>query len=309
METVKGVWNQSGKVEDPLFSFEFFPPRTETARSRLRRTIRQLDSLGARFVSVTYGAGGSFHTATLDTLRTIQHESGTPVAGHLTCAGASRTEVDRVAHRYLKAGVNHIVALRGDARGGGRYRPHAQGYALTADLVAGLKRIADFEISVAGYPETHPEAHSAQADLDNLKRKVDAGADRIITQFCFDPDAYLRFVDQVREAGIDIPIAAGILPISNFERTVEFAHSCGASIPDWIRQTFADLAEQPRTRQLFAATAAVEQCRYLQSRGVRHFHFYTLNRSELTSAICHTLLWPLAGGSGADLCPSPSPAG
>lgn len=276
--------------ENTRFSFEFYPPRSVAAQVRLRRTVTQLEPLRASFASVTYGAGGSGQEATLDALRDIQETSSTAVAGHLTCIGASRAEVEAVAHRYLELGIRHIVALRGDhPREGGGQQASQGSYAYASELVADLKRIADFEISVAGYPETHPEARSPRADLDNLKRKVDAGADRIITQFCFDSDIYLRFVDRMRAAGIEIPVAAGILPISNFERTVEFARACGASIPKWIIDAFADLQRQPETRQLLAATVALEQCRYMRGHGVTHFHFYTLNRSELTGAICQLL--------------------
>jgi len=281
--------------ENTCFSFEFFPPRSADAQSRLQETVTQLDPLRACFVSVTYGAGGSSQDATLETLSSIQGTSSTPVAGHLTCVDASRADVNAVAHRYLELGIRHIVALRGDRpQDGGRRRTSKGDYVYANELVAGLKHIADFEISVAGYPETHPEATSAEADLDALKRKVDAGADRIITQFCFDSDLFLRFVDRVRAAGIEIPVAAGILPISNFERTVEFARVCGASVPQWILEAFSDLNQQPTTRQLLAATVALEQCRYMRAHGVDHFHFYTLNRSELTSAICRLLQRPTA---------------
>jgi len=281
--------------ENTGLSFEFFPPRSADAQSRLQETVAQLDPLRACFVSVTYGAGGSSQGATLEALSSIRETSSTPVAGHLTCVDATRAEVDAVAHQYLKLGIRHIVALRGDhPRDGGRSRASNDSYVYANDLVAGLKRIADFEISVAGYPETHPEARSAAADLDNLRRKVDAGADRIITQFCFDSDIFLRFVDRIRAAGIEIPVAAGILPISNFERTVEFAKVCGASIPEWILEAFSDLNQQPTTRQLLAATVALEQCRYMRAHGVDHFHFYTLNRSELTGAICRLLQRPTA---------------
>jgi len=223
-------------------------------------------------------------------------------AAHLTCVGASRAEVDEVARRYYDAGIRHIVALRGDVPDGDAgYTPHPDGYAYAADLVAGLKRIADFEISVAAYPEIHPDALSSQADLDNLKRKVDAGADRAITQYFFDVDTYRRFLDRARAAGITVPIVPGILPVTNFAQVVRFSAQCGTAVPAWMAHLFEGLDEDPETRKLVAATVAAEQCRLLQSAGVSDFHFYTLNRADLVFAICHILgLRPSPARSGQE---------
>lgn len=278
----------------PSVSFEFFPPKTEKMEQSLWQAVTRLAPLKPAFVSVTYGAGGSTRERTHATVRRIQNETGIPAAAHLTCVGASRDEIDAVARDYWEAGIRHIVALRGDppeSAGGvaGRYEPHPQGYAYAVDLVAGLKRVADFEISVAAYPETHPEAPSAEADLDNLKRKVDAGATRAITQFFFDNSAFLRFRDRCAAAGINAPIVPGILPITNFARAVEFAERCGAAVPAEVADAFDGLDRDPETRQLIAAHVAVEQCRALLAEGVGEFHFYTLNRADLTVAICHLL--------------------
>jgi methylenetetrahydrofolate reductase (NADPH) len=239
---------------------------------------------------VTYGAGGSTRERTHATVRRLIAETGLRPAAHLTCVGASRGEVDDVARAYWDAGVRHIVALRGDppADSGG-YTPHPQGYANAAELVAGLKRVADFEISVAAYPEVHPEARSAEQDLDNLKRKIDAGATRAITQFFFYNDVYLRFLDRAEAAGIHAPIVPGIIPVTNFVQIQRMAKMCGTSIPGWMAGLFEGLEEDAETRKLIAAMIAAEQCRALAAAGVRDFHFYTLNRAELTFAICHTL--------------------
>ncbi|HRQ80060.1 MAG TPA: methylenetetrahydrofolate reductase [Azospirillaceae bacterium] len=278
----------------PSVSFEFFPPKTEKMEQSLWQAVTRLAPLKPAFVSVTYGAGGSTRERTHATVRRIQNETGIPAAAHLTCVGASRDEIDAVARHYWEAGIRHIVALRGDppeSAGGvaGKYEPHPQGYAYAVDLVAGLKRVADFEISVAAYPEIHPEALSADADLDNLKRKVDAGATRAISQFFFDNGAFLRFRDRCAAAGINAPIVPGILPITNFARAVEFADRCGAAVPVDVADAFDGLDRDPETRQLIAAHVAVEQCRALLAEGVADFHFYTLNRADLTVAICHLL--------------------
>ncbi|HYD30684.1 MAG TPA: methylenetetrahydrofolate reductase [NAD(P)H] [Azospirillaceae bacterium] len=275
-------------------SFEFFPPKTEKMEQSLWQAVRRLAPLGPKFVSVTYGAGGSTRERTHATVCRLQQETGLVAAAHLTCVGATRDEIDAVARTYWEAGIRHIVALRGDPPAGpdgafAAYVPHSGGYAYAADLVAGLKNAADFEISVAAYPETHPEAPSAAADLDNLKRKVDAGATRAITQFFFDNDAYFRFVDKARKAGITVPIVPGILPITNFARTVEFAGKCNAAIPAAIADAFDGLDDDPETRLLIAATVCAEQCKALRAQGVADFHFYTLNRADLTVAICHLL--------------------
>jgi methylenetetrahydrofolate reductase (NADPH) len=271
-------------------SFEFFPPKTVEMERQLWSAIERLKPLDPLFVSVTYGAGGSTRERTHATVRRIRTETPLEPAAHLTCVGATREEVDAVARDYRAAGIRHIVALRGDPQAhAARYEPHPGGYAFAVDLVRGLKRVGDFEISVAAYPEVHPEAGSAAADLDNLKRKIDAGATRAITQFFFDVDIYLRFVDKCRAAGITVPIVPGILPVTNYARVVQFARSCGASIPRWLADLFEGLDDDPATRQLVAATAAAEQCRELYADGIDEFHFYTLNRADLSYAICHII--------------------
>ncbi|MBL9065879.1 MAG: methylenetetrahydrofolate reductase [Sphingopyxis sp.] len=270
-------------------SFEFFPPKTEKMEAQLWDTFRTLEPLGPSFVSVTYGAGGSTRERTHATVARIAAESVVPPAAHLTCVEASRTEINEVAEAYWEAGVRHIVALRGDVPGGAPYRAHPDGYANAIELVAGLKAVAPFEISVAAYPETHPDADCPQADLDNLKRKLDAGATRAITQFFFAPDSFLRFRDAAAAAGIDAPIIPGILPVSNVSQTRRMADMCGTAIPAWMVSLFDGLDDHPGARQLVAATVAAEMCRRLYAGGVRDFHFYTLNRAELSYAICHLL--------------------
>lgn len=270
-------------------SFEFFPPKTEKMEAQLWDTFRTLEPLGPRFVSVTYGAGGSTRERTHATVARIAAESAVPPAAHLTCVEASRAEIDEVAHAYWDAGVRHIVALRGDVPGGAPYRPHPDGYANAIELVAGLKAIAPFDISVAAYPEVHPDADCATSDLDNLKRKLDAGATRAITQFFFSPESFLRFRDAAAAAGIDAPIIPGILPVSNVSQTRRIADLCGTAIPAWMVSLFEGLDDLPSARQLVAATVAAEMCRRLYAGGVRDFHFYTLNRAELSYAICHLL--------------------
>lgn len=272
-------------------SFEFFPPRTEKMQESLWECVQRLAPLAPQFVSVTYGAGGGTRERTHDTVVRIARETNLKSAAHLTCVGASRGEVDEVARRYWDEGIRHIVALRGDPPEGqhGQYQPHPQGYAFAADLVAGLKKVADFEISVAAYPETHPEALSAQADLDNLKRKIDAGASRAITQYFFDVDVYFRFRDRAAAAGITVPIVPGILPVTNFSQVTKFSAACGAGVPVWMADLFTGLDDDPETRRLVAATVAAEQCRALVAGGVDDLHFYTLNRADLTFAICHIL--------------------
>ncbi len=270
-------------------SFEFFPPKTEKMEAQLWDTFRALEPLGPSFVSVTYGAGGSTRERTHATVSRIAAESAVPPAAHLTCVEASRTEINEVAEAYWEAGVRHIVALRGDVPGGAPYRAHPDGYANAIELVAGLKAIAPFDISVAAYPETHPDADCPQSDLDNLKRKLDAGANRAITQFFFAPDSFLRFRDAAAAAGIDAPIIPGILPVSNVSQTRRMADMCGTAIPAWMVSLFDGLDDHPGARQLVAATIAAEMCRRLYAGGVRDFHFYTLNRAELSYAICHLL--------------------
>ena len=268
-------------------SFEFFPPKTEKMEEALWESLALLGPLKPKFVSVTYGAGGSTRARTHEIVTHIRERAGLDVAAHLTCIDTSRAELTEIAEAYWQAGVRHIVALRGDRQKHGGAVSGEVPYA--SDLVRLLKEVAPFEISVAGYPEMHPEAASAAADLDNLKRKVDNGADRVITQFFMEPATFLRFRDRAADAGITVPILPGILPISNFARAVEFAKLCGAQVPGWMQTLFSGLDDQPQTRQLVAATVAAEQCRVLYDNGVRDFHFYTLNRAELAQAICHML--------------------
>lgn len=275
-------------------SFEFFPPKTEEMEKTLWGSIERLSILSPRFVSVTYGADGSTRERTHAAVARILKETSLTPAPHLTCVGASKSEIDEIALDYWKMGVRHLVALRGDppkAAAGGQqaYAAHPQGYAYASDLVAGLKKVADFDISVAAYPEVHPEARSAGSDLDNLKRKIDAGASRAITQFFFDVDCYLRFRDRCAEARIDTAIVPGILPITRFPQLQRFAEQCGATIPAWLHERFTGLDDDPDTRRLIAASVAIEQVRQLKKEGINEFHFYTLNRSELTYAICHAL--------------------
>ena len=280
----------SGLPGDVAVSFEFFPPKSEKMEAQLWDAVTQLKPLGPSFVSVTYGAGGSTRERTHATVARIIAEAKLPAAAHLTCVAASKAEIREVAEHYWEAGVRHIVALRGDAgEPGAPFTPHAQGYASAAELVAGLKAIAPFEISVAAYPETHPDAASAQADIDNLKRKLDAGATRAISQFFFSAETFFRFRDQCAAAGIDAPILPGILPVTNVAQARKFAAACGAAIPAWMDGLFEGLDAQPAARQLVAATVAAELCRRLYAGGVRDFHFYTLNRPELAYAICHLL--------------------
>ena len=274
----------------PAVTFEFFPPHTEKMEATLWQSIERLAGLKPRFVSVTYGADGSTRERTHAAVARIMSATQLTPAPHLTCIGASRGEIDDIAREYWDMGVRHLVALRGDAaKGSGGYVARADGYAYAADLVEGLKRVADFDISVAAYPEVHPEAPDAVFDLDNLKRKLDAGASRAITQFFFDADVFLSFHDRCARAGIESSIVPGILPITRFPQLERFAKMCGASVPDWLRQRFTGLEDDAQTRQMIAASVAIEQVQQLQSNGIDEFHFYTLNRSELTYAICHAL--------------------
>lgn len=274
----------------PSVSFEFFPPQNEAAEATLWRSIDRLKCLRPKFVSVTYGADGSTRERTHRAVARLLAETSMTTAPHLTCVGASRGEIDDIAREYWDMGVRHLVALRGDApKGAERYRPHPDGYAYASDLVAGLRKIGDFEISVAAYPEVHPEAPDADFDLDNLKRKLDAGARRAITQFFFDVDVFLRFRDRCAAAGIDYPLVPGILPITRFPQLTKFAAACGATVPQWLHQWFEGLDDDAETRQMIAAAVAIDQVRRLEAEGVSEFHFYTLNRSELAFAICHAL--------------------
>jgi methylenetetrahydrofolate reductase (NADPH) len=278
-------------------SFEFFPPKTEEMEHALWEAIGRLAPLRPNFVSVTYGAGGSTRERTHSTVRRIVNETALTPAAHLTCVAATCDEVDEVIRGYRDAGVRHIVALRGDPTGGigERFAPHPGGYQTSADLVAGIKRIGGFEVSVSAYPEKHPDSPSVDADIDMLKAKVDAGATRAITQFFFENDLYFRYLDRVRARGIDIPVVPGILPVQNFKQTRGFAERCGASVPDWLAQRFDGLESDVATRKLIAAAVAAEQVLDLVDRGVTDFHFYTMNRADLVYAVCHLLgLRPVA---------------
>jgi methylenetetrahydrofolate reductase (NADPH) len=271
-------------------SFEFFPPKTAAMEEQLWHAVKRLEPLAPQFVSVTYGAGGTTRERTHATVKRIVDETSLRPAAHLTCVGATREEIDRVVREYWDAGVRHIVALRGDPPAGSTsYVPHPGGYAYAADLVAGIRRVADFEVSVGAYPETHPEAASPDSDLDNLRRKLDAGATRAISQYFFDVWTFLRFRDRCAKAGIKAPIIPGILPVTNFQQVVKFSRLCGASVPGWLAALFDGLDEDADTRRLVAATVAAEQVRRLQEHGVEDFHFYTLNRADLTYALCHIL--------------------
>jgi methylenetetrahydrofolate reductase (NADPH) len=274
----------------PSVSFEFFPPKTPAMEETLWDSICALAPLAPDFVSVTYGAGGSTRERTHATVSRIVGEVGLDAAAHLTCVSASRSEIDDVAREYWNAGVRHIVALRGDPpEGEETYVPQMDGYAYATDLVAGLRDVADFEISVAAYPETHPQAESAEFDLDNLKRKIDAGATQAITQFFFDNDLFLRFRDRVADAGISAPLVPGIMPVGNFTSMCRFSAMCGASVPNSLADAFAGLADNPFDRRQVAIDIASQQCIDLQADGVTKFHFYTLNRAALTQAVCENL--------------------
>ena len=272
-------------------SFEFFPPKTEKMEDALWMAIKRLAPLAPRFVSVTYGAGGTTRERTHATVARIVRETDLKPAAHLTCVGASRAEIDEVVRGYWDAGVRHIVALRGNPAGGvgARYTPHPDGYASTPDLIAGIKAIGDFEISVSAYPEKHPESPDLHSDIAILKRKVEAGASRAITQFFFDNDLFERYVERVRAAGIHVPIVPGIVPVVNFENTATFAKKAGASVPDWLARRFEGLEDDAATRQLVAAAVCAEQVMDLIDRGYRDFHFYTMNRADLVYAICHMM--------------------
>jgi len=275
---------------DIQVSFEFFPPATEKMEETLWRSIQRLAPLRPRFVSVTYGADGSTRDRTHRVVRRIQTETNLTCAPHLTCIGASREQVLATARGYWDDGIRHIVALRGDLpKDVTGYVPLANGFAYATDLVDGLRGIGDFDVSVAAYPEVHPEAASEKADLDNLKRKIDAGATRAITQFFFETDAYLRFRDRCVAAEIDVAIVPGILPIANFPRMLKFAALCGTRVPQALHERFSGLDDDVETRQMIAASVAIDQVNELRRHGVSEFHFYTLNRAELTYAICHAL--------------------
>lgn len=271
-------------------SFEFFPPKSEDSEAALWRAIQRLAPLTPKFVSVTYGAGGSTRERTHRTVKRILAETNIVPAAHLTCVGATREELDEVADAYWESGVRHLVALRGDPPAGtARYEPTPGGYPWASELVAGLKARHDFDISVATFPEGHPESRSLDAELDNLKRKIDAGASRAITQFFFDNWTYLRFVDAARKSGITVPIIPGIMPVTNFQSMTKFAQMAGATIPRSMAPLFDGLEDDVETRKLVAVTVAADQCQKLADAGVTEFHFYTLNRADLTYALCHIL--------------------
>jgi methylenetetrahydrofolate reductase (NADPH) len=281
-------------MSDPIVSFEFFPPGDEAMAQQLWQSVQRLAPLRPSFVSVTYGADGSTRERTHDFVQRVLRETDLRVAPHLTCVGASRAEVLQIAQSYWQLGVRHLVALRGDAPAAnlsadGRYQPHPDGFAYASDLVKGLCGVGDFEISVAAYPEGHPESGGVDADLANLKRKVDAGAGRAITQFFFETDLFLRYRDRAAAAGIKANIVPGILPITRFPQLLRVAARCGASVPDWLRTRFDGLEDDPDTRRMIAANVAIEQVQRLRRHGVEEFHFYTLNRAELAYAICHAL--------------------
>ena len=271
-------------------SFEFFPPKNEAMDAQLWDAVRTLEPLGPRFVSVTYGAGGSTRERTHATVARIQRETSLAAAAHLTCVEATRGEIDQIAQEYWAAGVRHIVALRGDPpTKGAKYCSHPGGYENAADLVAGLKRLHPFEVSVSAYPECHPDSGDAAADLDNLKRKLDAGANRAITQFFFEPETFFRYRDALAAAGVDAEIVPGIMPVMNFASVQRMSAMCGTAVPAWMARLFEGLDDQPAARPLVAATVAAELSRRLYAGGVKQLHFYTLNRAELAFAICHLL--------------------
>ncbi len=288
----KNKQSRAGNENDSELSvsFEFFPPANEKMEQTLWRSIRRLEPLAPSFVSVTYGADGSTRDRTHRVVSRILEETDLVPAAHLTCIGATRAEIRDIARRYWEGGVRHIVALRGDPpKGCENYSPMPGGYDYAVDLVAGLKEVGDFEISVAAYPEVHPEAPDASFDLDNLQRKVDAGATRAITQFFFRTESFLKFRDQCAARGISVPVVPGILPITRFPQMLKFAKMCGASVPTWLADRFDGLDDDPETRRMIAASVAIEQVSRLKQEGVSDFHFYTLNRCELTYAICHAL--------------------
>ncbi len=280
----------TGLPGDIAVSFEFFPPKDDAAEGQMWRAFEQLAPISPEFVSMTYGAGGSTRERSLAAVRRLVGHGSVPIAAHLTCVGASREEVDQVALDFWDAGIRHIVALRGDGgKPGEPFVAHPHGYGNAAELVAGLTALKPFEISVAAYPEKHPDAADEQADLDHLKRKLDAGGTRAITQFFFEPDTFFRFRDKAAAAGIEAPIVPGVLPIGNFAQASRFAGACGAAIPRWMADLFEGLDQRPPARQFVAMAVLAELCRRLYDGGARELHFYTLNRAELTEAVCHLL--------------------
>ncbi|VAW25032.1 5,10-methylenetetrahydrofolate reductase [hydrothermal vent metagenome] len=288
--TRKSRLPQSQKPEFEL-SFEFFPPKTEKAEERFWHSLEKLIPLAPKFVSVTYGAGGSTRERTLKMVSRISSETGIDAAAHLTCVGATKEEVDEVVRGYYDAGVRRIVAIRGDPEAGigEKFIPHPGGYASSVDLVAGIKNIADFDVSVAAYPEMHPESSSWDEEIENLKRKEDAGASRALTQMFFDNNDYWKFLERVEKAGVKLPIVPGIQPIHNFERISFFANKCGAKVPTWLAQRFAGLENDPGTQALVAASVAAEQVTELMDGGVTQFHFFTMNHAAQVMALARVI--------------------
>ncbi|MEO0411856.1 MAG: methylenetetrahydrofolate reductase [NAD(P)H] [Pseudomonadota bacterium] len=275
---------------DIKVSFEFFPPKSEKMEETLWQSIRRLEGFSPRFVSVTYGAGGTTRERTHRTVTRLLEETQLKPAAHLTCVGAPRADVDAVVDAYWDAGVRHIVALRGDPEDASAgFQPHPEGYESSVDLIKSITSKHPFEISVGCYPEQHPEAKNMDADIEYLKAKIDAGATQAISQFFFESNTFLRFLDKARAAGITVPILPGLLPVTNFKQLTKFAAGCGAAVPGWMAHLFEGLDDEPATRNLVAAALAAEQCRRLYQAGIRDFHFYTLNRAELTYGLCHML--------------------
>ncbi len=272
-------------------SFEFFPPKNDEMESKLWETVKRLEPLAPDFVSVTYGAGGSTRERTARTVKRILNETTLIPAAHMTCIDATRGEVDRIVADFAAMGVKRFVALRGDpAQGvGAQYTPHGDGYANAAELVGAMTSNGDFDISVSAYPEKHPESPDFATDIDMLKRKVDAGATRAITQFFFDNDLYERYVERARRAGVYVPIVPGILPVHNFGQVANFSGRCGTHVPAWMAERFGGLSDDPQTHALVASAVAAEQVMDLIERGVDDFHFYTMNRADLAFAICHMI--------------------
>ncbi len=287
---MKNTVNNSSKASVPAVSFEFFPPKTEDSFAKLKLAIAQLELLNPKYFSVTYGAGGSTRDKTFELIKYIQENTNVPAAAHLTCVGAIAQETDTIARNYLKTGVTRIVALRGDMPGfKGKYEPLADGYAYADNLVKGLRAIGDFDISVAAYPEGHPQAISLDADIQHLKRKQDNGATRAITQYCFDTDIILRFIEKARKYGVTMPIVPGILTISNFEQTVAFSGRCGASVPAWVGKLYDGINNNQAASDAVSTKIAFEQCQRLLQNGIKQFHFYSLNRHEVAGAVCQML--------------------
>ena len=283
------AWRSTGRDAGIKVSFEFFPPTTEKAVSNLVNTANDLAQFDPDFVSVTYGAGGTGNDRSFDAIQTLRKSGDLNVAAHLTCAGATKRQSDQKIREYAAAGIRHIVALRGDAPSGQPYAPHPGGYENAAELVAGIRKIGDFDISVAAYPETHPDAPSRAADIFNLKKKLDAGANRAITQFFFDNESYFKLLDDTQAAGLEAPIVPGILLIHDFNRVRSFAQACGASVPAWLEARFEGLENDPETHQMMAVSVAVEQVLELAAEGCDNFHFFTLNKSGIASTVCRTL--------------------